>query len=388
MKAETILSSYAPPFPALVRDGEQPVSLLSQEYTSWANLFQTQPAMVQRYLLGQGLALAEILLQNRKTVRFALPERVLIDGLTGEALVPPGVRDQNVGQIINRLRRDGIYQAVRARLDELQTVGTPAVFVAAGLLRYITAVTLVHDLLPAGRMVRYQYGEGDDIPTLPVEDERADSTAAPAVVSVTDAIAEDRSSHVDVEREQLTVPYVAAARRFFLPQWVALDDDDQLLTGSIAEAEAHLASMRQYMNVLNIAINLAPYLAADEQYQQKRYGMLGQLTNQGRALARYETREIIEIIRQRAVANSLNRGLRLSLPYFDDRDLMTRSFELDVIPAGKVLFVPAFVVLAARRGRETVEKDARLNRSTRKHLQAQLQMIEAAFRIKTDKALI
>lgn len=383
MKAETTLSSYAPALLPAIESEEQSAGLLAQEYAAWKNLFQAQPAMVQRYLLGQGLALAEMLLQNRRTVRFALPERVLIDGLAGEALVPLNLRDQYVGQIINRLKCDGIFRAVCSRLDQLQAAGNPAVAVAAGLLRYITAVTLVRDMLPGGRMVRYQYIEGDDIPTLPVVDEQ---TMAPAVVSATDAIAESRANHVDVERELLTVPYVAAARRFFLPQWVALDDDDQLLVGSIAEAEGHLASMRQYVNVLNIAIHLAPYLAADEQYQQKRYGMLGQLTNQGRALARYEMREMIDIIRRRVAEDNLNRGLRLSLPYFDDRELVIKSYELNVIPSGKVLFIPAFVVLAARMGRETVEKDPRLNRSTRKHLQAELQMLETAFHIKTNKA--
>ena len=51
--------------------------------------------------------------------------------------------------------------------------------------------------------------------------------------------------------------------------------------------------MQRFLCVLHAAVSLAPYIVADEEYQRKRYGMLGQLVNQGRALARYETREII-----------------------------------------------------------------------------------------------
>ena len=61
-------------------------------------------------------------------------------------------------------------------------------------------------------------------------------------------------------------------------------------------------------------------MVADEDYQRKRYGMLGQLVNQGRALARYETDDIIRTIKERAAQHDLNRGLSLSLPYFDDQN--------------------------------------------------------------------
>ena len=50
-----------------------------------------------------------------------------------------------------------------------------------------------------------------------------------------------------------------------------------------------MASMQRLLEVLHWRVALAPYIVADEEYQQKRYGMLGQLVNQGRALARYET---------------------------------------------------------------------------------------------------
>jgi hypothetical protein len=114
-------------------------------------------------------------------------------------------------------------------------------------------------------------------------------------------------------------------------------------------------------------------------YQQKRYGMLGQLVNQGRALARYKTREIIAAIQRRAAANSLNRGLSINLPYFDDQVLQMKVRKFDVIPAGRIMFLPSLVVLATQKEQVKVEQDTRLSRSTRRHLLAEFQMFSSAF---------
>ena len=107
--------------------------------------------------------------------------------------------------------------------------------------------------------------------------------------------------------------------------------------------------------------------------------MLGQLINQGRALARYETREIISTIKARAAQHDLNRGLSLSLPYFDDQELAMALEGFEVIPQGRIMFLPAFVVKAARGQQAKVADDTRLSPSTRKHLIQELKMLEAAF---------
>jgi len=122
-------------------------------------------------------------------------------------------------------------------------------------------------------------------------------------------------------------------------------------------------------------------MVACEDYQRKRYGILGQLINQGRALARYKTAEIIREIKRRADTGNLNRGLSVSMPYFDDQNLIMVELRFDVIPSGRIMFVPAFVVRAARSEQAKVAQDTRLNSSTRKHLLEQLRALEAAFQI-------
>jgi len=109
--------------------------------------------------------------------------------------------------------------------------------------------------------------------------------------------------------------------------------------------------------------------------------MLGQLINQGRALARYETIDIVETIKRRAARHELNRGLSLSVPYFDDQTLKMELNNFEVIPAGRIMFVPAFVVRAAREEQAKVSEDTRLSASTRKYLLAELKMLEEAFEV-------
>ncbi len=180
-------------------------------------------------------------------------------------------------------------------------------------------------------------------------------------------------------KEELLGPYVEDAQKFFIPQWVAFDLKGNLLAGSISEAEADLTSMQQFLSVLHNAVALAPYIVADEEYQRKRYGILGQLVNQGRALARFEMREIITTIQSRVEAKTLNRGLSLSLPYFDDQKLALELYKFEVIPVGRVMFVPAFVVLAVRAQGAKVAQDTRLSLSTRKYLLAELGILEKIF---------
>jgi hypothetical protein len=266
-----------------------------------------------------------------------------------------------------------VREELRHKLNELEQSPDHAISTSAGLLRYAAAIHMVHNMLPSGRSVVYRPNEDEDIPTIPTEDLAPES----AITQASDAIAEEGKS--DEGRGDLQVPFVPAARRFYLPQWVSFDDQGKLLVGSVKEAEAHLSSMQRFVDILHAASSIAPYIIADEEYQKKRYGMLGQLINQGRALARFKTAEIIQTIKERAKLGTLNRGLSLSLPYFDDQELRMQLTTFEVIPAGRIMFVPAFVVRAAREEAAKRVQDTRFNPSTRKHLMAELQTLEDAF---------
>lgn len=351
-----------------------PVSHLRQEYDAQQALFAVQPALVQRFLEAQARLLADAIMQHASQVRFGLPDRVVVKSGDEPVTVPSGQREQVIGRIIDRLTGANLQASVRQRLMEWESSPDEVLATSAKLLRHVVVLHMVRNMLPAGRSVTYTTADGDEIPSIPVStgDEKGS-----AITATTDAIAEEGAD--ESGRGELLVPYVEAARRFYLPQWVAFDDEDHLLVNSVSEAKAHVQSMQRFLSVLHAAVYLAPYMVADDEYQQKRYGMLGQLTNQGRALARYQTQEIITRIKQRAAAQELNRGLSLSLPFFDDQDIEMKSRDFQIIPGGRIMFVPAFVVRAAREEQAKVAQDTRLNHSTRKHLLAGLKMLEDAF---------
>ena len=357
---------------------------LHDELERQKKLFAAQPNIVQRFLEAQARQLSDGLLQRVTQLHFTLPDRVL--GVaphieqSAPMTVPQSSREQNIGGVVQKIRGADIRDLFRHRLAELEQSPDHAVSTSASLLRHAIVVHMVHNMLPSGRSVNYRAEQNEEIPTVPVEDALE---PASAITSAEDAIAEEGKA--EEGRGELLVPFVPAARKFYLPQWIAFGDKDKLLVNSVAEAEAHIISMQNYVGILHLAVSIASYMVADDEYQQKRYGMLGQLINQGRALARYKAAEIIKTIHERAANNNLNRGLSLSLPYFDDQALQMTTSSFEVIPAGRIMFVPAFVVRAARQEEVKVAQDTRLSMSTRNHLRAQLKMLENAFDSSSDK---
>jgi hypothetical protein len=344
-------------------------SQLAHEYEQLGHLFDLQPGMTRHFLDSQAGSILAALEGNAPRIRFQLPDLILLEA--GESVaIPAGSRPRRVGGLFLRASRADRFQQVVQALTELEHSLNPALSICGRLLRYALARTLVYSLLPDGHPVDYRCEPGDDIPSIPVGSQQPG-----AVLSRTDAVAEEHGEAED--RQQ--VPFVDAARRFYVPQWVAFGDGDRLLAGSLGEAEATIASLRHAVGLLEEALDLCPGIVADPAYQRKRTGLLGQLINQGRALARAQADEIIAKIQHRAAAGSLNRGLSFSLTYFDDASLSLKTYPVEIIPNGRIMFIPAFVVRAMRLYEKKVRSDMLLTPSTRKHLLAEMTSIESAF---------
>jgi hypothetical protein len=355
-----------------------PVSYLRVELERQQTFFNAQPTLIQRFIEAQAQRLAEALINDARQVRFTLPDRVVgktpHSGEMAAMLVPGEVREQTVGGWRMFFERQPLHEALRRKLGELEQSPDQAINTSANLIRHAMAIHMVYHMLPSGRSVTYCADGDEQIPTIPV---KIDGEAESAITSATDAIVEQNPT--ESGRGDLQVPFVPAARRFYLPQWVAFDENGTLLVNSVTEAEAQLASMQHYIDILHAASSLAPYVVADHEYQRKRYGMLGQVINQGRALARYKTEQIIKAILERVERGTLNRGLSISLPFFDDQELRMDETLLEVIPAGRIVFKPIFVLRAARLEHAKVSQDTRLNASTRKYLLHELELLEQAF---------
>jgi hypothetical protein len=303
-----------------------------REYQAREDLFQAQPNPVRRALELQASLIANSVIEHQAPLHFVLPEQVVcsLNG-SGELTlvsVPVQRRDQKVGGLLDILKATDLNR----RLKELEDSPDKPVSTCGQLIRHAIARHLVYRMLPLPQR------SGSDQHML-----------------------------------------FAYALDFFMPQWVALDDQDNLLVNSIEEARASIEAMQRFLSTLKIAAGLAPYFIVDEEYQRKRIGMLAQLLNQGQALARHETGDIIEILKRRVARNSLNRGFDLDLPFFDEQALEIRYLNIPVIPHGRIQFVPAFVVIAARVKQMEVEHSPGLSHTTRKHLLEELISLADAF---------
>ena len=354
-----------------------PASHLKREYQQQKTLFENQPTLVQRFLESQAQQIADGLISKPVQIRFTLPDRVVMQvkqvGQQAAVTIPAELREHKIGSLRESILHHELRESILHHLQELEGSPDQAIATGASLLRFATASHMVSNMLPAGRSVTYIPDDGEAIPSIPDKDDAPES----AITQASDAIAE--TGQTETGRGELQSPFVPAARRFYLPQWVAFDASGKLLVGSEKEADAHVQSMQKYVQILHRASSLASYMVACDEYQRKRYGILGQLINQGRALANFKTTAIIREIKLRAEKSNLNRGLSISLPYFDDQNLVMAETHFEVTPAGRIMFVPAFVVRAARDEQAKVSQDTRLNSSTRKHLLAQLITIETAF---------
>jgi hypothetical protein len=361
---------------ALPGQADHNTSRLRQECETYRQLFEAQSAGIQQYLRAQAANIAEAICQGFKHIQFNLPDQLVYpggrDGKEEPVTLPAKHRQQSVHHLAERMSHSGIVEALCHRLDELESAVNQGVVIGACLLRYSIAFHLIYQTLPAGKTVVYATPQDEDIPNQPVETAQISART----FQNTEQIGEANNSP---ESLAINAPYVAAARCFYMPQWVAFDEHRQLLVNTVKEAEAIIASMQKYMDVLQTAIEIAPYMIADEVCQQKRYGMLGQLVNQGRLLAWYQLQEIIRVIQTRVAENNLNRGLSLNVPYFNDQTLRLELSSFEVIPKGRVMFVPAFVVLAVRVHGAKVAQDTRLSLSTRRNLLVELGTLEKKF---------
>lgn len=359
---------------SLSRLVETTTNHLREEYQRWSNLLHLQPIASQHFLEDQARVLAVAIVLKQPQARFSLPATVVVGGKSASEHqtqpVPHGSREQLAGGLMDRLIQADFSLALRHRLAELEQSAQPSTAIAAGLIRLVTALHMVRQMVPVGQPVQYAVDEGEEIPSLPLGDAAQSGTAHEGV-----------NADATTVRGEAAESRLSYAQYFYQPQWVAFDDQGNMLARNIQDAEAHVSQMQRLLTVLHGAVSLAPYMVADQAYQIKRYGLLGQLANQGRALARFGAMEIITEIKHRAEAQDLNRGLSLSLPYFDDQMLQMKALNFEVIPAGRIHFVAALVVRAAEYEQAKVAQDTRLSASTRKHLLLALRQLSEAFAV-------
>lgn len=356
---------HALPIQCVSEETENPSSrekitdLLVKEYQYWDNCLAIQPDREKVLICLQGMKLAKALSNGMEKVAITFPDALVftISG-NGQKETKRLVLSE-AGKTITWHKkrrwftRKTFLQTIQDQIELLESSLNPASAVFGGLLRFAVARSLIYESIPTGKEVIYSARPGEDIPSVPQSRETRSHEPILSGGSYTNC--------------------------FYLPQWVAFDGEGQLVIDSVDEAESYVALLQNYLGIIYDAVTLAPYMVVDQVYRQKYYGILGQFVNQSRALCRFRTKEIIATIRRRSSFNSLNRGLSITMPFFDDRAMVLQKLEFEIIPPGRVMFIPAFVIMAVQEQLTMVRHNTVLNFSTRKHLLDQLEMLLKAF---------
>ena len=186
-------------------------SYIRNELERQQALFYAQPVIIQRFLEAQAQKLATAMIEGRGPVRFTLPDQVIdrtpYSGDQAAMRVPADTRDHIIGGWRSQFDRNSLRETVRQELVRLEQSPDQAVSASASLLRFSTAIYLVHTVLPSGRNVTYHPGLDELIPTIP---DQVVAEKGSALTAASDAIAEE--SHDATGRGQLQVPFVPAAR--------------------------------------------------------------------------------------------------------------------------------------------------------------------------------
>jgi hypothetical protein len=311
------------------------VSSLAREFEYWTAQFSIQDEATRSVVLQQARLIAAALVKKPFRFHFHLPDEVRIathSGNPGSTQLPVPVELRAVP--VWRLQSWEALRDIRAafceRLSRLSASPLPAVSAAAGLLQYAVANYLIEQVPLSGSALEVAQAR-----------DRLDSAS--------------------------------------LASWEVIDSHGQLIPGSLEEAEQRLAALGGFLQQLKSAVELAPFIVVDPAYQARRTALLKLLLEQGRKLAHFETLDIIRFIQNRNGSDRLNRGLHMHVPYFDDRSLQLKTIVIHAIPAGKVMFVPAFVVLACQHEKSRIKLDSRMSPTTQRYLLANLDLLESAF---------
>lgn len=328
------------------------------------SLLQAQPQAIQNFFQDQARLIIQALDAGKQRLRFAFPQYVMrplssIEPLYQKESLPPRHRRQQVGRSLPRNDSPDLMQNLIDRLSELRRSANAAISTCADLLCFILARQLLESL-PEGK------------PFISQSDPHLDSCASNPAISLNQTIQSESGN-------QKTEPCAETMPCFYLPQWVAFNTNGELIASTEQEAKERIHFMENYMHRLLLVLAIDPAITEEKAFQQRYYGMVSQWTHQGRAYAQYQTLQIIRTIRQRAQQNSLNRGLSLSLPFFDDQAMELRTFDFEVIPPGRILFEPFFVVQAVEDAKARVSIDPSFNDTTRQHLLAELELLQKSF---------
>ncbi len=301
---------------------------MDRQLTESAAFFESQSLETRHFLFNQAGQIWKAVQKGALYYKFQLPAEVNLSSSkdhTPGHRIPGFKRNQHVLNLsaFTRQSRESSTASFTKRLEQMERENNPVLRDSARLVRYATARHIVFNELEVGMPANQP-------------------------------------------------------DQFYKPAWIFIQQG-KLLAPSIDEGRKILHKMEKYLHALRQACAIDRCIQADPAFQERFYGMGEQLTHQGRELANVMVIDLIKEIRARSNRNELNRGFTLSVPFFDDLELALRMHDFEVIPRGRIVFEPAFVVEAARKQQAVIAQDQDLSPNTQKYLLDNLRMIEKSF---------
>ncbi|MCX8061368.1 MAG: hypothetical protein N3D16_02170 [Anaerolineales bacterium] len=300
-------------------------------------LWRNQTKTVQQQFVAQAERILQAIQENRPTLEFSLPEKViLIDPFTHayrEESVPTRYRHQTISRRLFH-RSQSTLSSVLQRLSDLQSSSYLSLSLSANILRYWIA-----------RLWLNQLPKGEQLPQIP---------SAQSTPSATDE-----------------------PQRYF-PEWLLFNAKGEPLFSNREEAEQRIHAIESTLEILLSAMAIDSEIVEEEAFRSRYTALIKQWTEQGRLYSEYLTKEIISTIHQRESQHTLNRGLTIHLPYFDDQLLEIEYLDLEVVPPGRIPFEEVFLYNAVQNAKQQVFNDKKLSPTTRQHLLSELELLESS----------
>lgn len=153
------------------------------------------------------------------------------------------------------------------------------------------------------------------------------------------------------------------------------------LAADYKTAAAVVERLSYFVHQLQLVEQIHP--RTEDWYSEKHSLLVTHLIDQGRALANYHTRQIIQNILTAWKAGEITRGLTIFLPYLNERQYKMEEYKIVVIPTGRILFRPQFVIGACRVSERHVRSNPDFSQATRWQLLSQLDTIIQTFEAET-----
>ncbi len=308
-----------------------------QKWTLWHN----QTREVQQHFIDQAAQLLAAIQENRATVEFSLPEKVILcDPLTNcyrEERIPSRYHHQSLSRNLFQRNRSTLTNVLQ-RLSDLQNSSHLYLSLSANILRYWIA-----------RLWFNQLPQGESLPV----NKRDSSDPA------------EQKGNCRQER--------------LFPQWILFDEAGQPLFSQPEEAKSRICSMEETLQSLLSTMAIDPSIVEEEAFLACYTSLITQWIEQGRAYCVYLTKTIASVIRRRESESTLNRGLSIRLPYFDDQLLEIKYLEIEVVPGGRITFEEFFLTQAVQQTKKRITADIKLSPTTRQHILAELTCLESYF---------